>query len=119
MIVDLDPPSPRNRWEVPMKAVYVKYQVDPSFAATNAENIRRVMSDLRDAGSEGVRYHSFRQSDGVTFVHFGMYLDEAALEKFTSTPSFQAFQSALKGSKPVQPPTAEWIGLVGASYEIF
>ena len=52
-----------------MKAVYVKYQVDPSFAETNAENIRKVMSDLRATGSDGVRYQSFRQSDGVTFVH--------------------------------------------------
>ncbi len=102
-----------------MKAVYVKYQVDPSFADTNADNIRKVMSDLRESGSDGVRYQSFRQSDGVTFVHFGMYRDEASLEKFTSSPSFQAFQSALKASKPVQPPAAEWLDLVGSSYEIF
>jgi quinol monooxygenase YgiN len=105
--------------EVVMKAVYVKYEVDPAFADTNAENIRRVMSDLREAGSDGVRYQSFRQSDGVTFVHFGMYRDEDALQAFTSRPSFQAFQSALKGSKPVKPPAAEWIDLVGSSYDIF
>jgi len=102
-----------------MKAVYVKYQVDASFAETNAENIRKVMSDLRDGGSDGVRYQSFRQSDGVTFVHFGMYRDQAALDRFSSTPSFQSFQSALKGSKPVQPPAAEWLDIVDASYEIF
>lgn len=102
-----------------MKAVYVRYQVDPSFAETNAENIRKVMSDLRATGSEGVRYQSFRESDDVTFVHFGMYRDEAALEKFTSTPSFQAFQRALKESKPIQPPKAEWLDLVGSSYEVF
>lgn len=101
-----------------MKAVYVKYQVDPSFADTNAQNIRKVMSDLREAGSDGVRYQSFRQSDGVTFVHFGMYRDEAAVESMTSMPSFQAFQRALKESKPVQPPAAEWLDLVGSSYDI-
>ena len=102
-----------------MKAVYVKYQVDPSFADTNAENIRKVMSDLRESGSDGVRYASFRQSDGVTFVHFGMYRDDAALESLTSLPSFQAFQSALKGSKPVQPPAAEWLDIVGSSWDVF
>jgi quinol monooxygenase YgiN len=48
-----------------------------------------------------------------------MYRDEAALESFTSTPSFQAFQSALKSSKPVQPPAAKWLDIVGSSYEIF
>lgn len=102
-----------------MKAVHVTYQVDPSFAEANAENIRRVMRDLRESGSDGIRYQSFRQSDGVTFVHFGMYKDEAALERLTSLPSFQAFQAALKESGPVQPPSSEWIDLVGASYEIF
>ena len=101
-----------------MKAVYVKYQVEPSFADTNAQNIAKVMSDLRAAGSEGVRYQSFRQSDGVTFVHFGMYRDDAAVERMTSMPSFQAFQRALKESKPVQPPSAEWLELVGSSYDI-
>ena len=102
-----------------MKAVYVKYQVDPSFADTNSQNIRQVMSDLREAGSNGVRYQSFRQSDGVTFVHFGMYRDQAALETFTSRPSFQAFQKALRESQPVQPPAAEWLDLVGSSYDVF
>lgn len=102
-----------------MKAVYVKYQVDPSFAETNAENIREVMADLRSSGSDGIKYQSFRESDGVTFVHFGMYRDDAVLETFTSTPSFQAFQAALKASKPVRPPAAEWLDMVGSSYEIF
>jgi quinol monooxygenase YgiN len=111
--------APEKGSEAPMKAVYVKYEVDPSFAETNAENIRKVMSDLRGSGSDGVRYQSFRQSDGVTFVHFGMYRDQAALDSFTSTPSFQAFQTALKSSKPVQPPAAEWLDIVDASYEIF
>ena len=102
-----------------MKSVYVRYQVDPSFADTNAENIRKVMAELRESGSDGVRYSSFRQEDGVTFVHFGMYRDDAALETLTSLPSFQAFQEALKQSGPVQPPAAEWLDLVGSSYEIF
>ena len=101
-----------------MKAVYVKYQVDPSFADANAQNIRKVMSDLREAGSDGVRYQSFRQSDGVTFVHFGMYRDDVAVERMTSMPSFQAFQKALRESKPVQPPNAEWLDLIGSSYDI-
>ena len=95
-----------------MKAVYVKYRVDPSFADTNADNIRKVMSDLRESGSDGVRYQSFRQSDGVTFVHFGMYRDEAALETLSSRPSFVAFQEALEASKPAQPPVSRNANLI-------
>ena len=102
-----------------MKAVVVQYQVSPSFADTNAANITKVMGDLRAVGSDGIRYQAFRQSDGATFVHFGMYRDDAAVERMTSMPSFQAFQKALKESKPVQPPAAEWLDLVGSSYEIF
>lgn len=102
-----------------MKAVYVRYQVDPAFSDTNAENIRKVMTELRETGSDGVRYQSFRESDGVTFVHFGMYRDDAALDAFTSKSSFQAFQKALKESRPVKAPVAEWLDLVDASYEVF
>lgn len=102
-----------------MKAVYVRYQVDPSFADANAENIRKVMEELRSTGSDGVRYQSFREDDGVTFVHFGTYRDQAALDAFTASPSFQAFQSALKASKPVQPPQARWLDMVGSSYDVF
>lgn len=101
-----------------MKSVYVKYQVSESFADANAENIRKVMSAVREMGSEGIRYQSFRQSDGVTFVHFGMYEDDQAIERLSSLPAFKAFQAALKESKPTQPPTAEWLDLVGASYDI-
>ncbi len=102
-----------------MKAVYVRYQVDPSFAETNAENIRKVMQALQESGSDGIRYQSFREDDGVTFVHFGMYRDQAAIDELTESPSFQAFQSALKASKPVQPPVAHWLDVVGSSYEVF
>jgi quinol monooxygenase YgiN len=108
-----------RRWEVEMKAVYVRYQVDPSFADTNAANIRKVMEDLRGSGSDGVRYQSFREDDGITFVHFGMYRDESSLEEFTSRASFQAFQRALKASKPVKPPEARWLDVVGSSYDVF
>ncbi len=102
-----------------MKAVYVRYQVDPSFADTNATHIRRVMEELRGSGSDGVRYQSFREDDGVTFVHFGMYRDQAAVDRFTSSESFQAFQSALRASKPVKPPEAHWLDVVGSSYDVF
>lgn len=102
-----------------MKSVLVTYRVDPSFAETNAENIRAVMRALREAGSDGIRYQSFRQADGVTFVHFGMYRDDEALDRMTSLPSFRAFQAALKASSPPQPPAAEWLDTVGSSYDPF
>ena len=102
-----------------MKAVMVRYTVKPEFADTNAANIQRVMEELRAKGDDGIRYQSFRQSDGVTFVHFGMYADQAALDRMGESEAFAAFQKALKGSGPVSPPNAEWLDIVGSSYPIF
>jgi len=102
-----------------MKAVVVKYTVQPEFAETSAANIEKAMQEYRALADEGIRYQAFRQSDGVTFVHFGMYRDDAALERATAVESFKAFQKALKESGPVSPPSAEWLDLVGSTYEIF
>lgn len=102
-----------------MKAVLVRYTVKPEFADTNAANVELAMRSIRALGDDGIRYQAFRQSDGVTFVHFGMYRDEAAAERATAVESFKAFQKALKESGPVIPPSAEWLELVGSSYPIF
>jgi len=48
-----------------------------------------------------------------------MYRDDDALQAFTSCPNFQTFQSAVKESKPVRPPAAEWVDRVAVSYQIF
>ena len=102
-----------------MKAVRVQYTVKPEYADTNLENIVRVMSALRESGSDGIRYQSFRTDEGNTFVHFGMYRDEASLDAMTSMPEFQAFQAALKASEPLSPPDAQWLDLVGSGHDIF
>jgi hypothetical protein len=102
-----------------MQTVIVTYKVSESFADTNAANIERVMADMRELADDSVRYHAFRKDDGVSFVHFAMFRDEAAKERGIPVPSFEAFQSALKASKPVEPPKASWVDLVGATYPIF
>ncbi len=102
-----------------MKAVVVMYKVDSAFAETNAANILRVMEELRALADDGIRYEVFRQEDGVSFVHFGRYADEAAVERATSLASFKEFQAQLKASKPVEPPRSQWLALVGESRALF
>ena len=102
-----------------MKAVIVTYTVQEDFAETNAENIRKVMAEMRELADPGIRYQSFRKQDGVTFVHFGMYDDESAVDRMGSVESFKEFQQALRGSNPVSKPNAEWLDVVGSSYSIF
>ena len=102
-----------------MKAVIVTYQVKPEFADVNAANIRAVMDEIRAWNDPGIRYQSFTKEDGVTFVHFGMYVDDDAVERMGHSEAFKKFQEALRASSPVSPPKAEWLNNVGAMYNVF
>jgi hypothetical protein len=69
-----------------MKSVKVQYTVKVEYAETNRKNIARVMADLRDLAHPGIKYSSFVLEDGKTFVHFGMYADQEALEVVNNLP---------------------------------
>jgi quinol monooxygenase YgiN len=99
-----------------MKSVKVQYTVKVEYAETNRKNIARVMADLRDLAHPGIKY---RLEDGKTFVHFGMYADQEALEVVNNLPSFQSFREQLKASGPEAPPKGDDLSLVDSSYEIF
>lgn len=102
-----------------MKSVIVSYAVKESFADENAENIGRVMDAFRELDAAGIRYQAFRQDDGVSFVHFAMFADDAGADRLNALPAFEAFQSALRDGHLVAPPTSRWLDLVGSSYPIF
>jgi quinol monooxygenase YgiN len=102
-----------------MKAVKVQYTVKPEYADTNKRNIRKVMEDLQEIANPGIRYSSFVLDDGNTFVHFGVYSDQAAMDVLNNLPSFQFFRDQLKASGPDAPPKADDLNLVDSSYEIF
>ncbi len=102
-----------------MKSVKVEYTVQESFVETNKKNIAVVMNDLRKIGHPGVKYCTFLQDDGQTFVHFGMYSDADALKTVTTLPSFNQFRMELKASNPLSPPKSQDLSLVGTMYDIF
>ena len=102
-----------------MKAVKVQYTVKSEYADTNKRNIRKVMADLREIANPGIRYSSFVLDDGKSFVHIGVYSDQAALDVLNNLPSFQFFRDQLKASGPEVPPKADDLNLVDTSYEIF
>ncbi len=102
-----------------MKTVVVTYQVRPEFVERNAANIGAVMDELRSWSDPSIRYQSFRKADGVTFVHVGMYADAAAQERMTASPAFARFQQELRASEPVKAPSADWLELVGSTYDVF
>ena len=59
-----------------MKAVKVQYTVKEEYVATNKNNIERVIHDLKAMNNSNIKYSSFLQEDGKTFVHLAFYPDE-------------------------------------------
>lgn len=102
-----------------MKAVKVQYTVKSEYADTNKRNIRKVMSDLQEIAHPGIRYSAFVLEDGKTFVHFGIYSDQAALDVVNNLASFQFFRDQLKTSGPEMPPRGDDLSFVDSSYDIF
>jgi quinol monooxygenase YgiN len=102
-----------------MKAVKVQYTLKAEYAETNKANINKVMADLQELANLGIRYSAFVLEDGKTFVHFGLYTDQEALDIVNNLPSFQSFREQLKASGPESLPKGDDLTLVGSSYDIF
>jgi quinol monooxygenase YgiN len=102
-----------------MKSVKVQYTVKAEYADTNKKNVAKVMADLRELAHPGIKYSTFVMEDGITFIHFGMYADQEALDVVNNLPSFQSFREQLKASGPEAPPKGDDLTLVDSSYEIF
>ena len=52
-----------------MRQVMVRYKVKPDRVAENEALVRAVYDELRRTQPAGLRYATFRQYDGVSFVH--------------------------------------------------
>ena len=99
-----------------MKSVKVTYTVQPEFVEENKANIRAVMDALNANPIDGVSYAAFTIDDGNTFVHINIARDDEALGQLTGMAEFTAFQTALRGSNPVVPPSPEPMQLVGSNF---
>ena len=98
-----------------MVAVKVTYTVKPDYVATNQENITKVMDYLNENPIDGMWYKAFLLEDGVSFMHINIARDEATQSKIGEVELFQEFQTQLKASGPVSPPSVENISPVGDS----
>ena len=59
-----------------MRSVIVQYRVKPDRASENERLVGGVFEQLARERPDGLRYFSFKQPDGVSFVHVAM--DERA-----------------------------------------
>ena len=102
-----------------MKIVRVQYTAKAEYTEKNKENIRKVMSDLREINNPGLKYGTYILDDGKTFMHFTHFENDEAHKVLMELESFKTFQAELRASGPEVPPKSEQLSLVGSSYEIF
>ena len=102
-----------------MKIVRVIYTVQPEYVEQNKANISQVMQDLKALNNPNTKYASYLEEDGVTFMHFAQYPDEATSQLLNNLPSFAKFRQELKASNPVSPPKSVNMSLVASAFELF
>jgi len=100
-----------------MKIVKVNYVAMPDYAEQNMQNIRTVMSDLRNAGHPGIWYDAFVAADGKSFTHLARFDSEDDHKILNALPAFLRFQEQLKARGFEVPPKQELLTLVGSTKE--
>ncbi len=98
-----------------MKRIMVRYRVKPDRVGENEELIRAVFTELESTAPDGVRYASFRQEDGLSFVHIVSI--EADNNPLADLPAFKAFTADIK-ERCDEPPVAVALSEIG-SYRLF
>jgi quinol monooxygenase YgiN len=84
-----------------MKRLIVRYKVKPDRASENQQYVEKVFEELRQNSPPGLRYATFKQNDGVTFLH--LVSIEADVNPLPNLPAFQAFQAGIKERCEEQP----------------
>lgn len=102
-----------------MKIVKVTYTVNPAFAATNQENVKKFVNDIKALNNPAIRYISYLAGDGKTFIHIGAFANDEAQKQFLDLPSFKLFQQQRNGSGLEAPENVEIMQIVAASYDLF
>lgn len=100
-----------------MKRVMVTYKVHADQSGENQTYVKKVYEELQANSPAGLRYATFLQEDGLTFVHVAEISTADGSNPLSETPAFKAFQAGIKERCEI-PPTAIEIEEVG-SYNFF
>lgn len=96
-----------------MSQVMVRYKVKPDQGARNEELVRRVYEELHQTAPAGLRYATFVQEDGVSFVHLASTETEDGRSPLTDVAAFRAFQEGI-GDRCDEPPAPAGLREVGS-----
>jgi hypothetical protein len=97
-----------------MRQVMVRYKVKPDRVAENEALVRAVYEELHCTEPAGLRYATFRQDDGVSFVHLAQ--TEGAVNPLADVEAFARFQDDI-GGRCDEPPVVSVLHEVG-SYRV-
>ncbi|MGI8475276.1 MAG: hypothetical protein ACR2OO_02715 [Thermomicrobiales bacterium] len=97
-----------------MQTTTVRYTVTPGAAGRNEDLIRRTYEDLHRTAPAGLRYATFVQEDGVSFVHLAMMeTGEGQENPLMASPAFRTFLEG-PGDRCVEPPVSAGLREVGS-----
>ncbi len=100
-----------------MKRVLVQYKVKENKAEENINFIKKVFAELHENNPNGLRYASFVQPDGLSFVHIASVETEDGINPLSKSTAFTEFQKEIKDRCEV-PPVAIELNVIG-SYNLF
>jgi hypothetical protein len=90
-----------------VKRLIVRYKVKADKADENQQYIQKVFEELHRSSPSGLRYASFRLSDGVSFVHIVSVETADGHNPLIETPAFKAFQAGIQDRCEEQPVLTE------------
>ena len=96
-----------NVWGPNVKRLIVRYKVKADRADENQQYIQKVFEELRRGSPSGLRYASFRLSDGVSFVHIVSVETADGHNPLIETPAFKAFNAGIQDRCEEQPVLTE------------
>ncbi len=102
-----------------MRIVRVQYTTTLAYAATNQENIRLVIKELKQLNHPGIKYSTYLLPDGKTFMHFDQFVDEEAHQALQALESFKKFAAELWASGLEAEPVLELPQLLGSTEDFF
>ena len=100
-----------------MKRIIVRYKVKPERVQENEAYIKEVFAELNQTGPAGLRYASFKGSDGLTFFHIVSLEAENDDSPLSRSEAFKAFTANIQErcDEPPMPMNLEEVG----SYRFF
>jgi hypothetical protein len=95
----------------------VSYKLKADRVAENERLVRAVFEALKQQQPKGLSYATFRQADGLSFVHIVSHEEADGSNALTSLPAFKAFAAGVK-ERCDEPPVRVELTEIG-SYGFF